>query len=96
MFTVCDSDLSVSIGEVCRSGDPDTARVQEQQGSAIRQLDRCEAPFRLSFMEGSDHPRCDPRDHRNTRLRSLADGLPVKAGQEPAFTPASVHAPGSI
>ncbi len=56
MFTVVDSDLSVSIGEVCYTFDPYTVLVRERQGRTTRQLDRGQAPFRFSFMQGSDLP----------------------------------------
>lgn len=56
MFTVTDSRLSVSIGEVCYTGDPFTVLVRETRDGVTRQLNRGEAPLRFSFMQGSSLP----------------------------------------
>jgi hypothetical protein len=56
MFTVRDAQLSVSLGEVCYTGDPFTSLVLETRNGVTRELVRGQAPFRFSFMQGSSLP----------------------------------------
>lgn len=71
MFAVTDSTLSVSIGEVCYTFDPYTVLVRETQRGVTRELVRGQAPFRFSFMQGSDLPlfraQVQPRPASGTR-----------------------------
>jgi hypothetical protein len=56
MFTARDAALSVTLGEVCYSGDPFKLLVEQSLGGKTITLKRGEAPLRADFLQGSAIP----------------------------------------
>lgn len=56
MFTATEASLSVTLGEVCYSGDPFRTLVEHTAGGKTRVLKRGEAPLRAAFLQGSRLP----------------------------------------
>lgn len=56
MFVSEDARVSYVIGEVCYSGDPYKSLVKETRGGVERVLNRGDAPFRPTFLQGSQVP----------------------------------------
>jgi hypothetical protein len=56
MFTAKNAAMSVTIGEVCYSGDPFKTLVEQTVGDTTHIVKRGEAPLRASFLQGSRLP----------------------------------------
>ncbi len=56
MFVTTDGRLSVTIGEVCYTGDPYLQLFQEARGKNTKTLRRGDAPLRPAFLQGSEIP----------------------------------------
>ena len=56
MFVTEDAALSVTLGEVCYSGDPFRTLARETRQGETKELQRGDAPLRASFLQGSRLP----------------------------------------
>lgn len=56
MFVVEDAALSITLGEVCYSGDPFHTLARETRQGETKELRRGDAPLRASFLQGSRLP----------------------------------------
>jgi hypothetical protein len=56
MFTIRDAAASITIGEVCYTGEPYAQLVHETRGAETQVLNRSEAPLRPSYLQGSQIP----------------------------------------
>lgn len=56
MFRVVDGSLSVTLGEVCYTGDPFAVLCEVRSGESTERVKRGEGPLRPSFLQGSALP----------------------------------------
>jgi hypothetical protein len=56
MFVADDADLSVTLGEVCYTGDPFAELVRQRAGDKAHLVKRGDAPLRPAFLQGSVLP----------------------------------------